>query len=170
MNRLIPTLLFAAAMICLAESSVFAQMFGDRTFGQPLTRQSGSDWASGTMTSGDQSISGTNRMHYGPRRQDDFVGNDLQEAAHFVGRRAANTNREVLARRRSTPFDDCRRRISRSTRRGINAIKISFMSRRWWSPSESLRPLRGRWLRSCRNLFGHWAPLPQRPRCRLVRN
>jgi hypothetical protein len=70
----------------------WGQLFGPRTFGQPLTMRMGPGMGQ-QMDVG--SIQGSERFLRGNRSAADFVGGDAREARTFVGSQQANPTRRV---------------------------------------------------------------------------
>lgn len=91
-------IVIASAVFCAGSDAAMAQLFGQRTLGQPLTKRSsvsGQASTSGsTATSGTSGAAGSNqggvlnpaaRYLRGNRKARDFVGRDTRDQAGFVG-------------------------------------------------------------------------------------
>ena len=88
----------------------WAQLFGPRTFGRPLSRRTGPGLSQQTSSG---TIQGSERFLRGNRGATDFVGSDSRDARRFVGNEQANP-----ARRVRTAVEGLRER--RSARTSLN--------------------------------------------------
>ena len=88
--RCILSSITVVVLLFAVSDDAFAQMFGNRTFGQSLSRRSrvGSLEDAGTLT-------GNERFWRNNRRRTDFVGTDSREQNAFVGAVQANTTGTV---------------------------------------------------------------------------
>lgn len=86
-------LISLAALLLLAGAGpTWAQMFGPRSMGRPLSRRPGPG-LDAQISSG--SIEGGERFLRGNRRRADFVGGDSAEARRFIGLQQGNQARSV---------------------------------------------------------------------------